>query len=262
MKELHFFDSRPLRGPLLRARRRLQILDKIGLEQCNRGRAAKSSPPWTARDVDLLRRYAKRDYAKRGELDFDWYRDLFSAKGTSTSGEFTPGYSGLPQAMVDRIALELPDVKIVFLIRDPVARAWSTLQYRKGMMNPRLALDDLGAMRALLTGPLFESTSYPTETIRRWTRAFPKSQFHYEFFDDIARSPQTVRRSIMEFLGVDPTLWADKIPSDFNKKSALPKYQLTRELRSLLIELFGGEVERCARELGGAALEWPKLYRR
>jgi hypothetical protein len=256
IKELHVFDSPPYLAPLRKAVSQLKRIDRVGLEQRNRERSANFRPPMTARDVELL-----RHYAKRGELDFDWYRGLFSAKGTSIAGELTPAYSGLPQAMVDRIALELPDVKIVFLVRDPVARAWSALQMRKSMMGDSLALDDIGAVRALLTDPRFQCRSYPTETIRRWTRAFPKGQFHYEFFDDIARSPQTVRRSIMEFLGADLALETDKIAANFNRKETLKKYELTRELRSLLIELFGEEVERCARELGGPALEWPNLYR-
>jgi hypothetical protein len=258
MKELHVFDK-PHAEPRKAIIKQLGALKEQGLEKYNAQRLAKRRPAMGGRDVAFLERYA----AKTNALDFDWYRSLFSGKGSSVSGELTPAYCGLPQRMVDQIALQMPTLRIVLLIRDPIARAWSHLQMRKRLVDqrgPGLSLDDLGAVRSYLDRPAFRWRSRPTEIIRRWTRAFPESQFHYEFFDDIVRSPQAVRRSVMEFLGLDPALGTSELPAEFNRKSSRTKYQLTPELKALLLELFGDEVERCARELQGPALEWQKLY--
>ncbi len=259
LKELHAFDRPPHLEPLRKARGALKALGKTGLEKRNSARVTAFRRPMSDRDIEFLRLYVKRGK----KVDFDWYRSLFSVKGASIAGELTPAYSGLPQGMVERIARELPALKIIFLIRDPVARAWSALQMKKRILDregPGLALDDLDAIRSQLSDPWFQVRSYPTQTIRRWAQAFPKSQFRLEFFDDIVSSPQAVRQSIMEFLGVDPALGTGEIPPDHNRKATRTKFELTPELRALLIEVFGDEVERCAHELGGHALDWQKRY--
>lgn len=266
IKELHVFDTANGLSRSASAKQRkvnakqLRPVREHGLEKYNEMRSAEHRPPWTGRDLAFLEHYITR---KGKRFDFDWYRGLFAAKGASIAGELTPAYCGLSQKMVERIARELPALKIIFLIRDPVARAWSHLQMHKRVMDRRrreLRLEDLEAVRNYLVSPPFRRRARPTATVRRWTQAFPRDQFHYEFFDDVVRSPETVRASIMRFLGVDPALGKDSIPADFNRKSAATKYELTPELQALLVRMFRKEVERCARELGGCALEWQKRY--
>ncbi len=55
----------------------------------------------------------------------DWYASLFATAQTAVAvGEKTPTYSYLPECAV-RIHQHLPDVKLVWLFRDPVARTYS-----------------------------------------------------------------------------------------------------------------------------------------
>jgi hypothetical protein len=63
----------------------------------------------------------------RGEK---WYRSAFpSASGEwTTTGEGSPYYMFHPLAL-ERIARHLPSVRLIAVLRDPVARAWSHYQY-------------------------------------------------------------------------------------------------------------------------------------
>jgi hypothetical protein len=235
-KELHVFDR-----PLMAARRGITTyarrIHNQGLEKLNAERAADLSPPLSERDVQFFECYGE----KKKALDFEWYGKLFSAKGSLVSGELTPAYCALPRGMVQQIARKFPGLKIVFLIRDPVARAWSHLQMHKRLLDrrgPGLSLDDLATVRAYLQDPSVQLKSRPTVAMPRWREVFPEKQFHYEFFDNIVECPVEARRSILGFLGLDPARCSDRIPANFNRKFSQQKYELTGELKSLLGRLF------------------------
>jgi hypothetical protein len=55
----------------------------------------------------------------------DWYLEHFAAAGGRLKGEASPSYALLPPARIRRLRRLLPGVKLVFLMRDPLARAWS-----------------------------------------------------------------------------------------------------------------------------------------
>jgi hypothetical protein len=53
-----------------------------------------------------------------------WYGDLFKDAATKICGEITPAYAILNSAEIGQIATFLPDVKIFFIIRNPMERGW------------------------------------------------------------------------------------------------------------------------------------------
>ena len=60
-----------------------------------------------------------------GRRSDDWYASLFLPNKYQISGEITPAYSILDSGTVGHIRKIMPDVKIVFLMRNPISRAWS-----------------------------------------------------------------------------------------------------------------------------------------
>src|SRR5271168_4580624 len=55
-------------------------------------------------------------------LGLDWYTEHFHAAGVRLKGEASPSYALLPCAMIRQIHALMPRLKLVFLMRDPVAR--------------------------------------------------------------------------------------------------------------------------------------------
>lgn len=147
-----------------------------------------------------------------GKRDEWWYARLFEearAKGL-IAGEITPAYAVLGDDVFCRIRQLNPDIKIMFIMRDPVDRAWSAvnLEFRAGHIEKPLT-DEKALDYALARGAVLRS-SY-MDTIRRLERIFPAAQLHFCFFDDLCERPTSLIAQMLEFLGVDPGRVSDLI---------------------------------------------------
>src|SRR5262245_45560865 len=58
-------------------------------------------------------------------LDLNWYLDHFSEGEGRVKGEASPSNAILPVERIRIIRRLMPDVKLIFLMREPIARAWS-----------------------------------------------------------------------------------------------------------------------------------------
>ncbi|MGK7895653.1 MAG: sulfotransferase, partial [Xenococcus sp. (in: cyanobacteria)] len=54
-----------------------------------------------------------------------WYASLFQPDSRQKTGDITPAYSTLGIKSVAHIHKLMPDVKIIFILRNPMQRAWS-----------------------------------------------------------------------------------------------------------------------------------------
>ncbi len=63
----------------------------------------------------------------------DWYRGHFPVRGTSDDLRVfdSSGYYMFHPLAAERIARDLPDVRIVAMVRDPVERAWSAYKHER-----------------------------------------------------------------------------------------------------------------------------------
>src|SRR5204862_5410398 len=113
----------------------------------------KERPPHRERDerdarfLERLQKLSERSY-----IDLEQYAQLFAPKGSRLSGDISPTYSMLNDEVIERIVHYLPDVKVIFLARDPVERAWSQLSMgvRREMIQPFDASDPDEVIRNLL----------------------------------------------------------------------------------------------------------------
>src|SRR5262245_8764381 len=55
----------------------------------------------------------------------DWYRSLF-VSSDRVEGEITPAYAILPPRQVAEIAATFPDLRLIYILRNPIDRAWSS----------------------------------------------------------------------------------------------------------------------------------------
>jgi Sulfotransferase family len=194
-------------------------------------------------------------------LDLQSYARLFEAKGSLLSGDITPAYSTLNDELIGRIASCFPNIKVIFLARDPVQRAWSQLSMgvRLGNIKPFDATDVDEVIRNLLN-PGVLLRSYPSKIVARWRRYICPDLFRVFFFDDLKKNAAGLRRVILDFLGADPDKPSRGLSADFNGQSGSEKLPLTDHVRSALAHFFKDELKACAAELGGPARDWPARY--
>lgn len=195
-----------------------------------------------------------RDYAR--------YVSLFRQKGQLLSGDISPSYSRLEEDVIGEIAKHLPQLKIVLLMRDPVARAWShiSLLDRSGKLD-RGVLEDKAAFRSFLEDPKnIARRSFAARVAERWAHSAPDVEFRHFFFDDIQSKPDETRKQILHYLGANSQMENGRLPPSQNRKAGAPKLALTDALKSILVDYFTDEIRALAQTFGGHAREWEHRY--
>jgi Sulfotransferase family len=211
------------------------------------------------RDVSFVD--SMKDLSGRFYLDLDGYGRLFCHKGPLLSGDISPAYSILSDEIIERVVNHFPNLKVVFLARDPVERAWSQLSMgvRLGMISPFDTTDAEEVIRNLLN-PGVLVRSHPSKTVARWKRYVGPERFRIYFFDDLKENPSELRRSILSFLGGDPNKPRGGIMPEENSEAGGDKLRLTAKVSDRMARFFEKELKACALELGGRAKSWPTRY--
>ena len=229
------------------------------LDQLNKTKRIHGPRCQDERDASFMDRM--QDLRGRFYLDLESYGRLFQHKGTSLSGDISPAYSTLNDEIIERVVDHFPNVKVVFLARDPVERAWSQLSMgvRLGMINKFDATDpDEVVCNLLNPGVLIRS--HPSKIVARWKRYVRPENFRIYFFDDLKENPAELRRSILRFLGGDPEKPSGGLKPNENRDAGRGKLRLTAKVRDRIAQFFEHELKACALELGGRAKSWPARY--
>jgi hypothetical protein len=130
----------------------------------------------------------------------EWYGNIFTLAGDDqVCGEMTPEYSTLPQAGIEHILRLMPQIKIIFSMRDPIERSWSHLR----MLARNSSTSDVAALVELATYPdIAERGDYP-KILSLWSGLNPPERLHLLFMDDIASRPVEVMQGLCSFLGIE-----------------------------------------------------------
>ena len=128
-----------------------------------------------------------------------WYHDLFLPRnGQHAFGEITPAYSVLQEQAVQALAQVAPHAKVIFIMRDPVARIWSHIRYQTRSRVEALEMAD---------GPIDEFFLARTRygrTIELYEQFFPAEQIVTGFYEDLVTDPAVFLDMICNKLGVRP----------------------------------------------------------
>lgn len=197
-----------------------------------------------------------------GRMDLARYAALFRHKAGLLSGDITPAYSDLPESTIADLASHFPDLRVLFLVREPVERLWSLISMfaRKEKLESRVLDNPRGFQRLLRSKGMAGFASCPTQVVRRWRDAAPQLAFKSVLFDDIVSRPAEIRREIFKYLGADASRASGELSAGHNRKSGTTKLDMTDNVRAVLVERYAEEIRACAKMFGGAAREWPKRY--
>jgi glycosyltransferase involved in cell wall biosynthesis len=210
----------------------------------------------------------------------DWYRSHFPMKvagrqlarphlARPVTGEGSPYYLFHPLA-AQRMAADVPDVRLVILLRDPVERAYS--HYKERLRNGREALDfedALDAEPARLRGeaeriaaePGYHSVAHEDHSyvaqgryldmLPRWFERFPPEQFHIVASEDFYEDPNRIANEVWAYLGLSPFTLRSRKRHNFHQAQDLPA-----GTRERLRETFADH-NRELEEYLGRQLPWP-----
>jgi len=188
-----------------------------------------------------------------GRCDDDWYRSLFAPGEGRVRGEATPAYAILEAPDVERIATLFPCLRVVFVLRNPIERAWSHLRYRYGpaIRTERMSI---AAMCEFVDSPGQALRADYSRTIEIWSRCLSDRRLHVAFHDDLAADPGRFFERVCNFLGVDPGLLA---PSDLTPAlNAGPAAPIPPDLQRHLARRYQEPIRRLSDTYGAPPSHW------
>lgn len=154
-------------------------------------------------DVDMSRDketdffVAEKNWTK----GLEWYRNQFTAED-KLRGEASPNYTKMRDfpGVPARIAATCPDVRLIYILRDPVVRAES--QYRHSVI-----IGDLPAEGLKPGGHEYNhirDTSCYAQQLEAYLEHFPAAALLVLDFDDLVRDPQAVMDQVHAHIGAAP----------------------------------------------------------
>jgi hypothetical protein len=188
----------------------------------------------------------------------DAYRGAFPTRAAvrragpgARVGEATPYYLFHP-AVPARVASQLPDVRLIAVLRDPVERAWSQYRHEVDLGDETLSFEGaldrederLAGQEARLVGD-DAATSFAhqhhgyvargryVEQVQRWWSVFPKERLLLLRAEDLFAHPAEAFTGICEHLGV--RRWE---PAAWRVQNASTAGELPAAVRSRLREAF------------------------
>jgi len=137
----------------------------------------------------------------------EWYRGLFAAtRPGQICGEASTNYTRYPQVpdVPERIAATVPGVRLVYLMRDPIERAYSHYVHRWSReLHPGEPFRESFAEFTARDPMCLDSSDYELQIGRYWAR-FPREALLLLRMDDLLADPAALLRRVTGFLGVDP----------------------------------------------------------
>lgn len=134
---------------------------------------------------------------RRYDMGLEWYLDYFrDCPADTPMGEFSPMYF-VWDPVRERIARDIPGVKIICSFRDPVARTHS--HWRLMVRN---AWTRQGVVDAIDKHPELYASSRYGYNYEKWLRTFGRDNVLAVFQEDLERDPQAFLDSACNFIGI------------------------------------------------------------
>ncbi|MCP4676182.1 MAG: sulfotransferase [Deltaproteobacteria bacterium] len=155
------------------------------------------------------------DFEKDMEMYLEWYKRFFSqARADQLVGDRTTTY--LPSKLASgRIARLLPEVKLVAMLRDPVARAYS--HYWHNVSGGGTTMSFADALR--FQGGNFYVRGFYEEQLRRYKSFIEAGRLKVIFFEDFVADQQAVVDDLCRYLGLQSSVDLSQVDSHKNRSS-------------------------------------------
>jgi hypothetical protein len=154
----------------------------------------------------------------------DWYAELFEgSEAYPARGEASPQYIGAldgPELMQRHV----PDLKVIFILRNPIARAYSHYwhhrargrergDYRADMPPFEAALNDDATLRYFIYFGRYR------QHVERYRQALGPDRVHVILFDDLRAKPAETYAEVCRAIGVDDA-FRPSFDREYNRSGA------------------------------------------
>jgi hypothetical protein len=147
------------------------------------------------------------NYDKNFSDYLSWYKSFFTqAHDHQLIGEHSTTYLVSSKAP-SRIAQLLPDVKLIFMLRDPVARTYSHYWHLVNAGHPVYSFED--TIQYIPENII--KRSFYKEQIERYIQYFPDENMKFVIFEDFIIRVQDIVNDVCEWLNLESTVDTTRI---------------------------------------------------
>jgi len=182
------------------------------------------------------------------------YRGLFEGRA-KICGECAPSCTRYPRidGVPTRIHAALPDVRMIYLICDPIERIISSWMWRVEQGRERRSFR--AALASVRDNPYVDGSRYHLQLEQYW-KQFPASQLQVLVLEDLLRTPRQTMLPVWEFLGLDPAQPEAALPQQSEARGADRRAPAQETLTAWLRRLLGVEIPEPTRPLVGVDLRF------
>lgn len=134
-----------------------------------------------------------------------WYVSLFTPNANQITGETTPRYSILGEKKLAKVRDLMPNIKIIYLLRNPIDRMWSDVAMyhseRFGYEGLH-TVNEEQVVKFLQDSKHLASSRY-LKNLEQWEKFYPSSQIFVGFYEQVRDTPKQLIKTIYQLLGVD-----------------------------------------------------------
>jgi len=248
VKEIHYFSGRDVKRKrkinVYLRHLRVRVIDNISdIFSLN-----KSLPQKLAWDMRYF--FGKRNTA--------WFLSLFRPLSHQIAGESSPYYAVLLEDIVKEIHNINPDMKIIYIMRNPIERSWSGAIKDLARQNRRNIneVPENEILKKINTPGTLDRSNH-LKVIEKWETFFRKEQIFIAFFEEVIDQPEELLKRILQFLGVSSS--SEFILPDIAKKvNSSGKYYspIPAHLHVHMAEQQIDQLRELSMRFGGPAKKW------
>lgn len=198
-----------------------------------------SHPDIFMSEIKEINFFSNDKYWQKG---LDWYEQHFARATQKCVGEASTSYTSYPfrNQTPERIFKNLPDVKLIYLVRDPIDRFLSHYLHRVSRGSESREINDIIDNHPddfLLTqGKYFLQ-------LEQYLKYFPIDRIHLLSIENLKHDPEGTVKSIYKFLGIDTSI---SVAQSYSHHNANIKITRKNFLGKLILKFYLKHIEQVA----------------
>lgn len=187
-----------------------------------------------------------------------WYLSLFQNRQGIT-GEISPSYSMLNIEDIQKMHNVSPSAKIIFILRNPIERAWSHYRFQcKNDLDFYKMNDNQKIVEFINSKEQTQRSDY-MNTIKNFSQVFQKNQILLCFYDAIKDNPRLLLSEICTF--INPSISFDLSKTETKKivhKSR--EIKMPNDVKELLKTKYHHHIKELSNSFGGYCDNWFNVW--
>lgn len=187
-----------------------------------------------------------------------WYANLFGDAG-QCAGDITPAYAILPAEVIREVHAHFPDVALIYLMRNPIERAWSSARMALARAEMQFAeaseqwfIDHFRSAGSLARGDY-------AQCLKNWLACYPREQLLIARHEALIDDPLALANRVLAHIGLDAG-FAETARQELARPVFAGRHQpLPASLAAVLLELYAGKIDALGELLDEDFSAWKRI---